>query len=50
MKTLKVESNVRLSASNPTAIFGDGYAVFWHVSWPKKEPWKHLWEGQDFSC
>ena len=37
MKTLKVEFNARLPASNPTPTFLGGYAVFRHVSWPKKE-------------
>ena len=36
METLKVESNARLSASNPTAAFADGCTVVWHESWPKK--------------
>ena len=50
MKALKVESNARFSASNTTARFVDGYAVFWHISWTEKVTviklcFIYLWES-----
>ena len=36
MNSLKVAASARLSTSNPTAVFVDGCAIFWTVSWPVK--------------
>ena len=44
IKTLKVESNEKLSASNLTATFLNGFNVFWHGSWSKKELSLNVWK------
>ena len=36
MTTLKVEVSARLQANDPTAIFIDGCALLWVVSWPAR--------------
>ena len=36
MNSLKVEASAGLSTSNPAAVFVDGFAIFWTVSWPVK--------------
>lgn len=44
IKTLKVESNEKLSASNLTATFLNGFNVSWLGSWPKKELSLNVWK------